>query len=242
MGIYRGVAARLLVDNATKNKLTNGTDQADLTSGNACWETPPRVFQKLNEDFGPFDIDLTADRQRHLCPLWFGPESPCGQFDTLQAVWHLFGRTGYSNPPYGPFVQRLLIEAKDRSRRGDFASTLLLPLRVTKAFKAHILNGAAELLFCDARITFFENGAPRLNEKKWREDAKAVGDPAVFDSIIVRYLPGEFARPRIDVWQVPKHVTADDLARAVVRRSEAARCGSAVDPSAASTGTPSTRD
>lgn len=67
------------MNNETKNKLTSGTDQADLTTGNACWETPPLVFRKLNEDFGPFDVDLTADAQRHLCPTWFGPDSNVGE-------------------------------------------------------------------------------------------------------------------------------------------------------------------
>jgi hypothetical protein len=34
----------------------------------------------------------------------------------------------------------------------------------------------------------------------------------------VRYLPGHFERPRIDMWEVPKHVTAEDLALAASRR------------------------
>lgn len=209
------------MDNATKNKLTSGTDQSDLTTGNACWETAPLVFQKLNEDFGPFDVDLTADAQRHLCPIWFGPDSPVGEFDALTAMWHDFGRNGYSNPPYGPFIQRLLPHANNEARLKEFSSTLLLPMRVTKAFKAYVLNGASELLFCDTRLTFFENGIPRLNEKQWREEGRAVADPAVFDSIIVRYVPGQTTL-RVGIWNVPKHVTADDLARAIERRKAAA--------------------
>lgn len=209
------------MDNATKNKLTSGTDQADLTTGNACWETPPIVFAKLNQDFGPFDIDLTADAKRHLCQVWFGPNSPIAEFDALSATWIGGGRQrGYSNPPYGPFIQQLLPVAK-RWKDMGFASTLLLPMRVTKAFKAHVLGGATELLFCDTRLTFFENGIPRLNERKWVEEGKAIADPAVFDSIIVRYLPGR-TELRVGIWNVPKHVTADDLARAVERRKAAA--------------------
>jgi hypothetical protein len=102
------------MDNATKNKLTSGTDQADLTTGNACWETPPLVFAKLNEDFGPFDVDLTAD-----------------------------------------------------------------------------------------------------------DHGRVVADPAVFDSIVVRYEPGA-SMLNVDLWHVPKHVMSEDLARAVERRKAAA--------------------
>lgn len=212
------------MDNATKNKLTSGTDQADLTTGNACWETPPLVFEKLNEDFGPFDVDLTADGQRHLCPRWFGPESSVGECDALKAAWIEYGRNGYSNPPYGPFIQRLLHAAWLESQRG-FTSTLLLPMRVTKAFKEYVLNGASELLFCDKRLTFFENGVPRLNEEQLKKKTKKGlsrkphGDGAVFDSIVVRYVPGETVL-KVRLWQVPKHVTAADLERALQRREQ----------------------
>jgi hypothetical protein len=220
------ISLGLLVNNDTKNKLTSGTDQVDLTSGNACWETPPLVFEKLNNDFGPFDVDLTADAQRHLCPIWFGPGSPVP--DALGCLWAAWmalqvshSPKGYSNPPYGPFVQKLLAKAKQEAACG-VTSVLLLPMRVTKAFHAHVLNGASELWFCDRRITFFEDGVPRLHEKKWVQDGKAVADPAVFDSILVVYRAGIRAvQPSVWCWQVPKHVTADDLARAVARRSTA---------------------
>lgn len=216
------------MNNETKNKLTIGTNQADLTSGNACWETPPLVFAKLNEDFGPFDVDLTADAQRHLCPIWFGPQSNVGELDALGADWPACGRrSGYSNPPYGPFIQKLLKVAKGWTKLGEyhdgFTSTLLLPMRVTKGFKKHILAGASDLLFCDTRLTFFEDGMPRLNEAKFGKRGKkgqllkVPTDPAVFDSIIVRYQPGT-TRLNVGIWNVPKHVTKDDIERAVERR------------------------
>jgi len=216
------------LNNDTKNKLTSGTDQADLTSGNACWETPPLVFAALDRDFGPFDVDLTADAQRHLCQVWFGPQSNVAESDALEADWPACGRRrGYSNPPYGPFIQRLLPIAKAWTTPGayheGFTSVLLLPMRVTATFKAHILDGASDLLFCDSRITFFEDGVPRLNEAKYGKRGKKgqllkpSTDPAVFDSIVVRYRPGA-TRLNVGIWEVPKHVTAEDLARAVERR------------------------
>ena len=209
------------MNNDTKNKLTSGTDQSDLTTGNACWETPPLVFQKLNDDFGPFDIDLTADAQRHLRRVWFGPDSPVGQYDALTAKWRDFGKSGYSNPPYGPFIQRLLPHALHEAFNMGFETTLLLPMRVTKAFKAYVLKGASDLLFCDTRLTFFENGLPRLNEKNFQERGRVVADPAVFDSIIVRYRPN-VTTLNVGIWHVPPQVTKDDLARAVERRRKAA--------------------
>lgn len=215
------------MNRATRDKLVSGTEQADLTTGNACWETPPLVFEKLDTDFGPFDVDLTADARRHLCRIWFGPQSCVGEWDALTANWISYGDNGYSNPPYGPFIQRLLVRAKAFAAEG-FTSTLLLPLRITKAFRTHILPfkgaiGASDLLLCDKRLTFFENGVPRLNEAKYGKRGKkgqllkVPTDPAVFDSIIVRYVPGA-TRLNVDTWHVPKHVTPDDLARAVELR------------------------
>lgn len=173
------------MNRATRDKFASGTNQTDLTTGKACWETPPLVFAKLNADFGPFDLDLTADATRALRAKWFGPG---GLYpDALKASWLDHGERGYSNPPYGPFVQQLLEKAKAEAERG-FSSTLLLPMRVTAAFRRCVLRngtrlGASDLLFCDSRITFFEDGLPRLNEKNFLEKHRAVGDPAMFDSI-----------------------------------------------------------
>lgn len=205
----------------TRDKFASGTKQDDLTTGNACWETPPLVFAKLNADFGPFDVDLTADAGRRLCSTWFGPGSNVGEFDALTANWLAHGNNGYSNPPYGPFVQKLLMRARLLAGSRGFTSTLLLPMRVTKAFKSEVLKhgkdvGASDLLFCDSRITFFEDGLPRLNKEQWRKFGKAVPDPAMFDSIIVRYTPGAQTF-NVDTWKVPPHVTAEDLKRASLR-------------------------
>jgi hypothetical protein len=96
-------------------------------------------------------------------------------------------------------VARLLAKAKLEAALGC-STTLLLPVRITKAFHAYVLHGAAELLFCDKRITFWEHGAPKVDPKT----KKASG--ALFDSMIVRYAPGQrFSPPRVGSWKVPPH-------------------------------------
>ena len=189
------------MDRATRDKFTSGT-QSDLTSGNACWETAPKVFEKLEKDFGPFDIDLTADPQRHLKPIYFGPGSPYEQ-DALEALWSNHGKSGYSNPPYGKFVPYILQKAKAQTAFG-FSSTFLIPLRVTHAFRHYILKGPESVWFCDKRLCFYENGNPRLSFDKKTQSWKPAA--ALFDSIIVNYRPGFYLRPRFGVWEVPKHV------------------------------------
>lgn len=203
------------MDEATKRKLTSRTRQP--YEGNGCWETPPLLYKAIAKDFGPFDIDLTADASRHLRPIWFGPGSPVDVTDCLTAGWWAYGRTGFSNPPYGRFVPQLLPYARTMAQDHGFSSTLLLPMRATLAFHAHILAGANELWYCDHRICFFENGVPRLNVQAWEKRRRAMADSAVFDSILVRYT-GAASPLRIGSWHVPPHVTASDLARAVARR------------------------
>lgn len=189
------------MDRPTRDKFTATTND-DPTKGNACLETPPAVFLKLQHDFGPFDIDLTADTTRHLLPVWFGPGSPFHP-DALTAPWLAHGKHGYSNPPYGRFVRYILLKAKQEAVKG-FASTFLLPLRASRAFHQHVLYGAAELWFCNKRITFWENGAPKLTLTK-KGTHEVTG--ALFDSIIVRYASGlRFSPPRAGSWEVPPHV------------------------------------
>src|SRR5690606_20902630 len=143
---------------------------------------------------------------------WFGPDSRLG-VDALAADWHAHGSCGYSNPPYGRFVQDVLAKALWEARLG-FRSVLLLPMRATKAFHRHVLRGAELLLFCDKRITFWEHGAPRINPRTGKPD------PALFDSIVVVFSPEYLGAPRVDSWPVPPHVTAEDIARATARRHQ----------------------
>lgn len=105
----------------TRDKLTSGTGP-DLTAGNACWETAPAIFADIAARFGPFDVDLTADAGRALCCRFFGPGSAlCA--DALIAPWHAYGRNGYSNPPYGPFIGRILPKAIAEAAEGTLTRT-----------------------------------------------------------------------------------------------------------------------
>lgn len=183
----------------TRDKFASGT-QKDITSGNAVWETAPFVWAGLLQDFGPFDIDLTADAQRALRPLWFGPGSPVGEYDSLTAAWSSFGTSGYSNPPYGPFVPHILKKAKHEAASG-FRSLFLLPLRITRAFRKHVLDGASDIILPSTRLVFFENGLPRCG---YDEKGKVHLDSAMFDSMLVQYSPAHVGGPRMGEWQVPK--------------------------------------
>ncbi len=191
----------------TRDKFVAAT-QADLTSGNACWQTPPRVFDRLHQDFGPFDVDLTGDSWNALVDPWFGPGGI--EPDALTAPWAAHGLRGYSNPPYGPFVGQILAKAKHEAQtRPPFMSLFLLPLRITTAFRAHVLRGASRIYLCTKRIVFFERGLPRCS---YDARGRVRADCALFDSMLVEYR-GYTAGVTVHEWNVPVHVTKDDLYR-----------------------------
>jgi hypothetical protein len=199
------------MDRSTRDKFTS--------SESGLWETAPRLYHDLVARFGPFDLDLTADPKRHLQDDWLGPGSSI-QEDALQGGWSnvmlrsgMRARSGYSNPVYGPFVQRFLPICADEAER-DFRSTLLLPMRVTKAFKDWVMGHASHVLLCDKRLVFFENGVPRINY-----DKRGVphASPSLFDSMIVIFAPrepGERITPTFEMYNVPPHVTDHDVERA----------------------------
>lgn len=182
-------------------RIVDARTSRDLNAGNALWETPPPIWAALQRDFGPFDVDLTANRENTLCEAWLGPGSALGE-DALTATWGHLGRRGYSNPVYGPFAQRIVRVAKAHARAPEpFVSVFLLPMRVTETFKHIVLFAASALYFCDRRVCFYEHGAPRLNPKTGK------ADPAMFDSIIVVFERRRAATGlMVDVWRVPEHV------------------------------------
>lgn len=204
----------------TTRKLTSRTDADSPTGDNSCWETPPEIFAKLNSDFGPFDLDMTADSSNHLLPDWVGPGSLRGNniIDVLDFAnldgFNFTVANGYSNPIYDyKFVNQLIPLCALAARKKGFASTLLLPLRTTSDWwnflitNQHNEEGAAVIATCDKRICFYENGQPRWNAKELAK-GKYRPDSAVFDSVIVHFNnhPLHPSSTQFRLWEVPPHV------------------------------------
>lgn len=188
------------MDQATRELITSGTNQDDLTGGNACWQTPPAIYDALDREF-QFDVDLFADGRRALHPVWFGPGSDYEE-DAITAEWSAYGQNGFSNPPYGRFIRQVLAKAAEQAQCG-FTSVHLIPHRMTVPVRQALFRSESvrEWLIPDSRIVFFENGQPRL-------DAKGVPMPALFDSTILVFAPGVWM-PRVREWEVPEHVPAE---------------------------------
>lgn len=146
----------------------------DITYGEgACLQTPPALFELLHRRFR-FDVDLTANETNHLLPRWFGPGSPWP--DALAMPWAYpaeaqmaqgYCKTptaGFSNPPYGKFIPKILKKAIEERRKG-FTSVFLLPMRAARWFRELILPQYSELWYCSERLVFHYNNVPRLSAK-----------------------------------------------------------------------------
>lgn len=150
---------------AERDRFAATTPDDIAYSEGACLETPPAVFRRLNKLFN-FDVDLTANETNHLLPTWYGPGCPISQAgeDALTVSWGYEGecKSGFSNPPYGPFIPKILKKAIQEREKG-FTSVFLLPSRAGAWFQDLVLPYYSELWFCASRLGFFYQGKPRLS-------------------------------------------------------------------------------
>ena len=117
------------------------------------WQTPPSIFDPLNERFN-FTVDAAASETNALLPRYWSI------FDNaLLKDWD--GERVWCNPPYGrdqiPFIRKAFERIAD-------VSCLLIPSRTdTKVWHDCILHGNAdEVIFLKGRVKFVgaEQAAP----------------------------------------------------------------------------------
>ena len=109
------------------------------------WRTPPDLYARLNEEFGPFNLDVAASDDNALCERYFTEEQ-----DALIQDWG--AGVCFCNPPYSklyPFVAK----AYEESLKGATV-VMLIPSRTdTRAFHQFIF-GKAEIRFLKGRLRF----------------------------------------------------------------------------------------
>ena len=187
------------MNRAARDKFVATTDQSKLAYGEAaCLETPPALFAALHQEFH-FNVDLTANEQNHLLPVWFGPKGL--HENCLDPVWSngMTNQVGFSNPPYGRCIELILAKAVVQQ---DFTSVFLLPLRASRWYKQFVLPYADEVRHLP-RVTFWYQGKPK--ETYSRTQQKMVITSALFDSMVVVYRPEPRLRhgwccPHFSVW------------------------------------------
>lgn len=123
-----------------------------FSSKSSEWETPQTLFDELNAQFGPFNLDVAAHRINAKCDHYFTE-----QMDGLKQKWA--GKC-WMNPPYGRHIQRWVKKAYDESHKGCLVVALLPARTDTKWFHDYCLKG--KIKFLRGRLKFGEakNSAP----------------------------------------------------------------------------------
>lgn len=132
-----------------------------FSSAKSDWRTPRALFDRLNRQWGPFDLDAAASEDNHLCDVWL-TESAAS--DGLTVDWRNAGaHRVWLNPPYGRGITgKWVAKAYAESLKGCRV-VLLLPARTDAAwFHDLVKPHAFHLEFIRGRIRFegAASGAP----------------------------------------------------------------------------------
>jgi len=119
------------------------------SSKNQEWETPDKLFQKLDQEFN-FMLDVCASTLNAKCPIFFTKEN-----DGLQKDWK--GWRCWMNPPYGREISKWIKKAHDEARKGATVVCLVPARTDTRWFHDYIL-GRAEIRFIKGRLSFSDKG------------------------------------------------------------------------------------
>lgn len=118
-----------------------------------CWQTPQWLFDYVEAEQGPFDIDLAASVDNAKCNSFIPIEK-----DSLSIDWSelivCIGRSpsGWCNPPYSE-TGKWLEKGKKEAQRG-FKSVFLVPTPNGEAYWRHVFGWASEVIFINGRVSF----------------------------------------------------------------------------------------
>jgi phage N-6-adenine-methyltransferase len=109
------------------------------------WPTDPAYFEKLEREFGPFDLDPCATAENAKCPHYFTRAD-----NGLEREWR--GRV-YMNPPYGRAIGAWMRKAWDASQTTAEFVVCLVPARTDTRWW-HDWATQGEVRFLRGRLKF----------------------------------------------------------------------------------------
>lgn len=116
--------------------------------------TPQYLFDALNKEFGPFEVDLAASTENHKCDFYLTQAT-----DALSINWAGYRRC-FLNPPYskqnGP-LKRWVYKAYESAQEGSLVCCVL-PADTSSAWFHDYCARYAECRFLRGRVQF-EGGA-----------------------------------------------------------------------------------
>jgi phage N-6-adenine-methyltransferase len=144
-----------------------------MTSETPEWSTPKELFDDLDREFGPFDLDPCATPENAKCEDYID-----ASLDGLAQRW--YGRV-FMNPPYGRQIVRWVRKAWEESQSGHCHLVVcLLPARTDTAW-FHDYCARGEIRYLRGRLHFNDDRRP--------------GARAPFPSMVVVFRPPPPAHP-----------------------------------------------
>ena len=124
------------------------SDNLHFSSETDQWATPQAVFDWLDEQFGPHDLDAAADSTNNKCDDYISAED-----DALTVPW--VGTRVWLNPPYGRGLARWATKAIDEIDAGNCDSiTILVPARTDTNWFIDLADRAHRIVFVKRRLRF----------------------------------------------------------------------------------------
>jgi phage N-6-adenine-methyltransferase len=128
------------------------------------WATPQDLFDKLNAEHGPFELDVCANWENKKVAFYFG-QGPHPQMfrDGLEIPWHMNAKKAWMNPPYGREIGKWVKKAYEESLKGCMVVALLPARTDTRWFHDFIYNKASvSVVYLRGRVKFGDskNSAP----------------------------------------------------------------------------------
>jgi phage N-6-adenine-methyltransferase len=130
---------------------TNPNMNVHFSSKTDLWETPPDLFERINNVFH-FDLDVCAVPSNAKCARYFTPAD-----DGLAQEW---AGICWMNPPYGREIGKWVRKASEAAQNGATV-VALLPARTDTAWWHDYVMGN-EIVFLRGRLKFggSKNSAP----------------------------------------------------------------------------------
>lgn len=121
-----------------------------MSSASVVWETPQPLFDLCNAVFGPFDMDVCADRHNAKVEQYLTEAD-----DGLTAAW---GFNCWCNPPYGRTIAQWIARAYVHAKGGAGSVCMLLPARTdTRYWWDYCIH--AQIRFLPGRLRFNDAGS-----------------------------------------------------------------------------------
>lgn len=123
------------------------------------YQTPQYIYNWMDSIY-EFDIDLAANKDNAKNSNFITEEA-----DSLTIDWHLYGKTGWLNPPYSD-IKSWVRKAALESSHG-FTTVMLINTPNGEKIYRNVFYKASEIIFINGRLAFIgANGKPKAGNTR----------------------------------------------------------------------------